>query len=119
MTEGNKPACTIPCFANSTFLSQNNSNPEGLKYIFQILHSNNCHYLNLIIIDSVIYGVRTTRTSSISCFYVIYRFKSKWSLGNNFKIVKNSIKIFISLSNTKIFDYKMMNANQVLFSCIA
>jgi hypothetical protein len=102
-----------------TISSQNNSTPEGLKYVFQILHSNNCHYLNHVIIDSEVYGVRATRTSSISGFYVIRRFKCEWSFGNNFKIVKKSVKVLIRLSYTKIFDSKMMNANQVLFGCNA
>lgn len=108
---GGSPVSNIP--ATEWFISGN------LQYVLQFLHSNYCHYLNHIVIYLVIYGVRATRTSSISFLYIVHRLKCKWSAGNHVETIKKSIKVFVCLSQSKLLNAKVVNANQILLSCIA
>ena len=97
--------------------------PVGNSILFRpskdsiyVLSSNNCHYFNNIFIYSKVYTVRSANAPSIALFYVIHRFKGKWSLGNNIKIFKKRIKVFIGLRQPELLNSVMMDSYQIFFS---
>lgn len=90
-----------------------------LKDVAQILPSHNGHDLNHIIVQSKKYTVRTTDTTPIPFFDVIYGFKGKRASGNSVKMFKKSMKIGVGLCHAKFYNAIVMDSYQIFLGLVA
>ncbi len=90
-----------------------------LEDVAPILPSHNGHDFNNIIVQSKKYTVRTTDTTPIPFFDMIYGFKGKGVLGNSIKMFKKSMKIGVGLCHAKFYNAIVVNANQIFLGLVA
>ena len=89
-----------------------------LKYIVQILSSDDRHYLDLSIVHLVENTICSADTSPIPLLYEVDRFEGEWSLGYDVKVLEKRFEILVGLCHAKSIYSVLMNSDQVFFGLI-